>query len=97
MHRACLDSQSVRSSAHGGEMGYVARKKTKGHKRFLLVDTNGWVLGAKIELASRTERAGALALLPPLLEWFHKLKNFGPTEVTRARISPTGSPHSGLT
>ncbi len=35
---ASLDSQTVRASAHGGEVGYDAAKKTKGRKRFLLVD-----------------------------------------------------------
>ncbi len=42
---ASLDSQTVHASAHGGPVGYDAAKKTKGRKRFLLVDTLGLVLG----------------------------------------------------
>jgi putative transposase len=41
---ASLDSQTVHASAHGGQVGYDAAKKTKGRKRFLLVDTLGLLL-----------------------------------------------------
>ena len=74
---ACvLDSQSVRSNPHGGNVGYDAGKKTKGRKRFLLVDTLGWVLGAAVQPASTPERAGAKSLLTPVLPhfaWLRKL------------------------
>jgi hypothetical protein len=71
---AILDSQTVRSSAHGGPVGYDAGKKTKGRKRFLLVDTLGMVLGAIVQPANQPERAGAMALLEPLLPWFPWLR-----------------------
>ena len=65
---ACsLDSQTVRASAHGGEVGYDAAKKTKGRKRFLLVDTLGLLLGVNVEPADCPERKGARTLLQPLL------------------------------
>jgi transposase len=73
---AVLDSQTVRSDPHGGAVGYDAAKKTKGRKRFLLVDTLGLVLGASVQPANTPERAGALALLAPLLPvftWLRKL------------------------
>jgi transposase len=73
---AVLDSQSVRSNPHGGAVGYDAGKKTKGRKRFLLVDTLGWVLGAAVAPAHTPERAGAQALLATLLPhftWLRKL------------------------
>jgi transposase len=73
---AVLDSQTIRSNPHGGEVGYDAGKKTKGRKRFLLVDTLGWVLGAAVQPANTPERAGAQVLLTPLLPhftWLRKL------------------------
>ena len=41
---AILDSQSVKSDAHGGQVGYDAGKRIKGRKRHLLVDTLGMLL-----------------------------------------------------
>jgi transposase len=71
---AALDSQTVRSGAHGGAVGYDPGKRTKGRKRFLLVDTLGMILGAAVVPANETERAGAKVLLKPLLEWFPWLR-----------------------
>lgn len=62
-----LDSQTVRSDAHGGAVGYDAGKQTKGRKRFVRVDPLGLLLGAFIAPADRPERAGAQALLAPRL------------------------------
>jgi transposase len=73
---AVLDSQTVRSDCHGGDVGYDAGKKTKGRKRFLLVDTLGMVLGVSVQPANTQERAGALALLAmvlPFFTWLRKL------------------------
>lgn len=73
---ASLASQTVRASAHGGKVGYAAAKKTKGRKRFLLVDTLGLVLGVGVEPASCPERQGARHLLAEVLAKYptrHKL------------------------
>jgi putative transposase len=64
---ASLDSQTVRASAHGGAVGYDAAKKTKGRKRFLLVDTLGLLLGTGVEPANCPERQGARNLLAAIL------------------------------
>jgi transposase len=42
---AILDSQTVRSAGFPEEVGYDAGKKTKGRKRFVIVDTLGFILG----------------------------------------------------
>ena len=55
-----LDSQSVKSDGHGGDVGYDAGKKIKGRKRHLLVDTLGLVLAV-------------LGLVLGWLRWFRKL------------------------
>jgi transposase len=71
-----LDSQSVRSDPHGGEVGYDAGKKIKGRKRHLLVDTLGMVLAVQVTPASTPERVGGLAVLATVLgwlTWFKKL------------------------
>src|SRR5690606_4797841 len=60
---AILDSQTIRSAAHAGAVGYDAGKKTKGRKRFLLVDSMGMVLGVAVVPADTPERAGGRILL----------------------------------
>ena len=70
---ASLDSQTVRASAHRGVVGYDAAKKTKGRKRFLLVDTLGLLLGVTLEPADCPERKGARALLATVWANFPEL------------------------
>ena len=70
---ASLDSQTVRASAHAGQVGYDAAKKTKGRKRFLLVDTLGLLLGVTVEPADCPERKGARALLSTVLADYPEL------------------------
>ena len=62
-----LDSQTVRSAAYAREVGYDAGKKTKGRKRFLLVDTVGYIIGIFVCPANVTERDGAKSLLSEVL------------------------------
>jgi putative transposase len=71
---AILDSQSVKSDPHGGDVGYDAAKKIKGRKRHLLVDTLGLVLGVLVTPANVPERDGAELLLQRVLGWLHWLR-----------------------
>ncbi len=71
---AILDSQSVKSDPHGGNVGYDAAKQIKGRKRHILVDTLGLLLGVFVTPANVTERAGAQGLLRLTLGWFTWLR-----------------------
>lgn len=73
---AILDSQTVRSAGFPEEVGYDAGKKTKGRKRFVIVDTLGFILGVIVVPANQTEREGAKELLESVLNrhgWLRKL------------------------
>lgn len=73
---AILDSQTVRSAGLAEQAGYDGAKKTKGRKRFLLVDTLGHVLGIAVLPADVPERSGAKALLGGVLAsptWLQRL------------------------
>jgi putative transposase len=59
-----LDSQTVPTAVMVNQaVGYDAGKKTKGRKRFTLVDTFGLLMAVKVVSASTPEREGAKQLL----------------------------------
>jgi len=60
---AVLDSQSVKSSEGGEEIGYDAGKRVRGRKRHLLVDTLGLLLVGIVHSASVQDRAGGRRVL----------------------------------
>ncbi len=71
---AILDSQSVKSDPHGGDVGYDAAKRIKGRKRHILVDALGLLLGIVVTPANTPERDGAQTLLARTLTVFTWLR-----------------------
>jgi transposase len=71
-----VDSQSVKSTAVGAEeRGFDGGKKVKGRKRHILVDTEGFVLKAKIHSAKVMDYEGIKALLWKARERFPRLSH----------------------
>jgi transposase len=71
-----VDSQSIKTSSVGGEeRGYDGGKKIDGRKRHLLVDTEGFVLKAKVHSAKISEQEGIKKLLHQANEKFPRLKH----------------------
>jgi putative transposase len=71
-----VDSQSVKSTGVGGKVrGYDGGKKVKGRKRHILVDTEGFVLKARLHSAKVKDYEGIKTLLRQANEAFPRLSH----------------------
>lgn len=58
-----IDCQSVPITRSGGLCGFDGHKKVKGHKRHIVVDTQGWTWAVGVHAANEHESQHVLALL----------------------------------
>lgn len=72
-----VDSQSVKTTAVGGDVGYDANKKIKGRKRHIFVDTLGLILAITVTNAGVVDAVSAPMLGPKMVgKWSRIVKCF---------------------
>ena len=83
---AILDSQSVKTANTGEERGFDGGKRVKGRKRFLIVDTLGFILCIMVMSASVSEPAGGVEILDDLNQRFPTIKKVWADSAYRGQL-----------
>ena len=70
-----IDSQSVPTTESGGPRGIDAGKRIKGRKRYIVTDTQGFLLALRVHAANIQDPHGAVPLLHDLRQRFPELQH----------------------